>query len=168
MARTSRFDHGNRWHAISRSKWKLVEVLKVVGAAVLVLLFCWNLSMLSTIVQPSGHEVHSLRSSQENDAHADVVEPSALNTAAEVAETKDDDRVVHDEKKRPWFLNPEEYERETGCDFSAAVQALRPEQLAINCENIEELKLEEFLGEGYWREVYRANWKDCTTFVYVV
>ncbi|KAF1317830.1 Tkl protein kinase, partial [Globisporangium splendens] len=130
-------------------KWRLVEVLKVAGAAVLVLLFCWNLSMLSAIVQPSGHKVHSLRSPADTDA----VNPSALNDAAEVAETKDDDHIVYDEKERPWFLNPEAYERESGCDFSAAVQALRPEQLEINCENIDELKLEEFLGQGFWREV---------------
>lgn len=39
------------------------------------------------------------------------------------------------------------------------MKELRPEELEINCDNIDELQLGEFLGQGFWREVYRANWK---------
>lgn len=35
----------------------------------------------------------------------------------------------------------------------------KPEELDINCGNIEELLLGEFIGAGFWREVYKASWK---------
>lgn len=109
MARTSRFEHGNRWHAISMGQWKLVEVVKFGATAVMVLLFCWNLSMLSTIVQPAGHEAHLLRSHEELERAS--VAPSAFNTVR--TETNEED-PVHVERERPWFLQPDVYEREVG------------------------------------------------------
>jgi hypothetical protein len=48
---------------------------------------------------------------------------------------------------------------QTGCDFSTAVSLFKPEELEINCGNIDELLLGDFIGAGFWREVYKASWK---------
>lgn len=89
MARTSRFQNGNRWHAIRMGRWTLAELLKYSGALVMGVLFVWNLSMLSSYVRPeSGHPVSMLRT--------------------QIDETP----LVSSSTRRPWFLNPEVYQHE--------------------------------------------------------
>lgn len=93
MARTSRFQNGNRWHAIRMGRWTLAELLKYSGALVMGVLFVWNLSMLSSYVRPgTGHPASMLR--------------------AQVDEAP----LVSSSPGRPWFLNPQVYEREVTCD----------------------------------------------------
>ncbi|CAI5700343.1 unnamed protein product [Peronospora effusa] len=54
---------------------------------------------------------------------------------------------------------PETYRRKHGCDFSAAVAQFKPEELELNCVNMDQLEKGEFLGKGFWREVYKTKWK---------
>lgn len=95
MARLARFENGNRWHAIRMGRWTLAELLKYTAAVALLVLFVWNISMLSNIVQP-GHPVHMLRMEKDDANRAHAVASAAPVTALE----------------RPWFLNPKQYERE--------------------------------------------------------
>jgi hypothetical protein len=153
MARTARFQNGNRWHAIKMGRWTLAELLKFGGALVLLVLFVWNVSMLSAIALPKiGNPAHMLRVQDEKPARVASAVPLVPSAAL----------------GRPWFLSPELYMEEDGCDFSAAVAALRPEELEINCDNVDQLVLGDFLGQGFWREVYRANWKGREVAVKIV
>lgn len=140
MPRQARLPSGTRLHAMragGRWPWP-THLLKYVAALAIVVLFVWNMSLLATIGRPVGELPSHLLRSESHRTALPLSQPPLL---------------------RPWFLNPQLYERESGCDFSAAVAALRPEELEINCGNVDELVLGEFLGQGYWREVYRANWK---------
>lgn len=143
MARAARPQGGTRWHAMRAGRWPLAQLLRYVVALAFAVLFVWNLSLLAAVVQPVGRlPSHMLRAGE-----------GGGNLRAEPTSTKPP------KKQRAWFLNPQLYERESGCDFSAAVAALEPDALEINCANIGELELGEFLGQGFWREVYRATWK---------
>ncbi|GMF39170.1 unnamed protein product [Phytophthora lilii] len=48
--------------------------------------------------------------------------------------------------------------RQSGCDFSAAVALFKPEELELNCANMDQLDEGEFVGKGFWREVYKTKW----------
>ncbi|CAI5705820.1 unnamed protein product [Peronospora effusa] len=61
--------------------------------------------------------------------------------------------------EKAWWLRPETYGRKHGCDFSAAVALFKPEELELNCVNMDKLEKGEFLGKGFWREVYKTKWK---------
>ncbi|RMX63798.1 hypothetical protein DD238_006098 [Peronospora effusa] len=70
------------------------------------------------------------------------------------------DAVAHIQAlKKAWWLRPETYRRKHGCDFSAAVAQFKPEELELNCVNMDQLEKGEFLGKGFWREVYKTKWK---------
>lgn len=45
-----------------------------------------------------------------------------------------------------------------GCDFSAAVALFKPQELELNCANMDQLDAGEFVGKGFWREVYKTKW----------
>lgn len=91
MARTSRFPNGNRWHVIRMGRWTLAELLKYSGVLVMAVLFVWNLAMLSSYVKPgTGHPASMLRAVID-----ETVKP-----------------LVSSSPGRPWFLNPEVYQRE--------------------------------------------------------
>ena len=55
-------------------------------------------------------------------------------------------------------LNPEDYRRSDGCDFSKYVRRFRPKELEITCDNIHRLKIEKFIGGGAAGRVYAGNW----------
>ncbi|CAI5746296.1 unnamed protein product [Peronospora destructor] len=60
--------------------------------------------------------------------------------------------------EKAWWLRPETYRRNHGCDLSAMVALFKPEELELNCANMYQLEKGEFLGKGFWREVYKTKW----------
>ncbi|RLN63315.1 hypothetical protein BBP00_00004238 [Phytophthora kernoviae] len=46
----------------------------------------------------------------------------------------------------------------SGCDFSGIVAQFKPDELEINCDNIGQLEMGEFIGSGLWRKAYKATW----------
>lgn len=47
---------------------------------------------------------------------------------------------------------------QSGCDFSKAVALFKPDELELNCGNMDQLEQGEFIGKGFWREVYKTKW----------
>ncbi|DAZ97565.1 TPA: hypothetical protein N0F65_005537 [Lagenidium giganteum] len=116
-----------------------------------------------------GHTMHLLRG-QDSDAVTHSADDLAGTKAPKRKRAKVIKHKINLTKKTdlPWFLRPETYERDSGCDLSEAVRLFKPEELEITCDNIDKLELGESLGEGFWREVYKASWKGRDVAVKVV
>lgn len=137
MAASGRKRHARRW-----DRWvKLVAVVLTTG----ILIF--NFSMVSTVWQaaPRGPAAP-------DEANARLRSVSSADTTPVPSNA----RHLTD---RPWFLQPEKYMEKDGCDFAGAVELFDPSQLEINCDNIHQLALGKKLGQGFWREVFEAEWQ---------
>ncbi|KAF1776445.1 Protein kinase-like domain [Phytophthora cactorum] len=142
MLRSPRLPRGARWHAV-RSSWrrqlplvaKMLVVISVIGY------FFWNVRTIATLVQ-SG--TPALRSEGRG------VAQGLRDTLADILAVRDSEEA--------WWLRPQAYRKESGCDFSAAVALFKPEELELNCANIDQLDTGEFVGKGFWREVFKTKW----------
>eukprot|EP00644_Phytophthora_capsici_P016479 jgi/Phyca11/529954/estExt2_fgenesh1_pm.C_PHYCAscaffold_520023 len=143
MLRSSRLPQGARWHAV-RSSWrrqlpllaKLLVVFSVVGY------FFWNVTAIASLIQSAGPAFRS-------EGPRGVAE-GLRNAFADILAARDSEEA--------WWLRPETYRKESGCDFSAAVALFKPEELELNCANMDQLETGEYIGKGFWREVYKAKW----------
>jgi hypothetical protein len=142
MQRSTRLPHGARWHAV-RSSWRreLPLLVKLLAAMSVVGYFFWNVTTIAHIVQSRAPALRS---------EAVPVAKGLRDAFAHILEARDSEEA--------WWLRPETYRKDSGCDFSAAVALFKPEQLELNCANMDELDEGEFIGKGFWREVYRTKW----------
>ena len=42
----------------------------------------------------------------------------------------------------------------------------KPDELELNCNNIDQLEVGEFIGKGFWREVFKTKWNGPVVLVY--
>ncbi|TMW62100.1 hypothetical protein Poli38472_009593 [Pythium oligandrum] len=163
-----------RWRVIAAGRWRMWDVLKLSVIAVVVLVFGWNVSMLSAIVHRpvSSMETPSILRLHEATEETKTTTPPTTAPLLRVEEEKVASVVstaaVTPNVKKPWFLEPDWYKLETGCDFSEAVRIFDPSQLEINCDNVGQLELGEFLGQGFWRQVFKTKWNGREVAVKVV
>ncbi|KAG7379511.1 hypothetical protein PHYPSEUDO_008521 [Phytophthora pseudosyringae] len=143
MLRAARLPHGARWHAV-RSSWgrRLPLLAKLLVVLSVVCYFFWNVTTLSTLVQS---RAPALRSEGPRG-----VAQGLRDAFAGMLATRDSEEA--------WWLRPETYRKGSGCDFSAAVALFKPEELELNCANMDQLDVGEFVGKGFWREVYKTKW----------
>ncbi|KAG6591099.1 TKL protein kinase [Phytophthora cinnamomi] len=143
MLRSSRLPHGARWHAV-RSSWrrqlplfaKLLVGFSVVGY------FFWNVSTIALVMQAGAPALRI-------DGPRGVAE-GLRGAFADVLAARDSEEA--------WWLRPQTYRKESGCDFSAAVALFKPEELELNCGNMDQLEQGDYIGKGFWRHVYKAKW----------
>ncbi|KAG7397430.1 hypothetical protein PHYBOEH_000709 [Phytophthora boehmeriae] len=126
------------------SSWKrrVVPVLKVFTVLSVVGYFFWN---VSTIAQLMGSGEPALRSEGPQGVAKSLRDAFANVLGAQASQDS-------------WWLRPETYRKENGCDFSAAVALFKPEELELNCNNMDQLETGEFIGKGFWREVFKTKW----------
>ncbi|KAI9916334.1 hypothetical protein PsorP6_017975 [Peronosclerospora sorghi] len=118
---------------------KLPRAGKVVTIGCIVVYFCWYASTIAQLVPSVGS--HGTRGVAKQLRHAVA---SILG-----AHVRDDET---------WWLRPELYRSASGCDFSAAVAGFKPDELELNCSNMDEVETGEFVGKGFWREVFKTKW----------
>ncbi|KAJ0393273.1 hypothetical protein P43SY_001092 [Pythium insidiosum] len=139
-----------------RTSRRISDVVRLLVVVAMLVMVAWNMSLLSAarlrsvaLKSPPQAEIqHQLRQQlkqHEPPAHQQQQQQTVEPTAPPM-------------DGRPWFLLPQTYEDKSGCDFSRAVRLFEPRELEINCDNIASLELGEYLGEGFWREVFKAQW----------
>ncbi|CAH0478783.1 unnamed protein product [Peronospora belbahrii] len=138
-----------RSYAIRLSWQRQVPVVLKVSTVLCVIgFFFWN---ISTIVQHLQSGTSLLRSESSEEIKDIIVNDIADRDSEEA-----------------WWLDPETYRTEDGCDFSAAVALFKPEELELNCGNMDQLQYGEFVGKGYWRNVFKTTWNGQDVAVKVV
>ncbi|OWZ22916.1 TKL protein kinase [Phytophthora megakarya] len=127
-----------------RSSWKrqLPLLAKLLGLVSVVGYFFWNITTIATVVQSGAPALRSEVPQRITKGVRDAI--STAFTARDSEEA--------------WWLRPETHQKESGCDFSAAVALFKPEELELNCANMDQLDTGEFIGKGFWRQVYKAKW----------
>ncbi|RLN95513.1 hypothetical protein BBJ28_00009417 [Nothophytophthora sp. Chile5] len=146
MPRATRLPHGARWYALSSWRRQLLSCAKVAVVASVVGYFFWNVSTISNLMHRASSDGSPVLRSE---GHYGVA-AGLRDALAKAVGTKDSEKA--------WYLQPDTYRKETGCDFSAAVALFKPQELEINCDNIDQLETGDFIGKGFWREVYKTKW----------
>ncbi|KAI9983185.1 hypothetical protein PInf_007112 [Phytophthora infestans] len=137
-----RLPRGARWHAVRSSwQWQLPLVAKLLLVISVVGYFFWNVRTIATLAQ-SG--TPTLRFEGRG------VAQGLRDALTDILAARDSEEA--------WWLRPQAYRKESGCDFSAAVALFKPEELELNCANMDQLNTGEFVGKGFWREVFKTKW----------
>ncbi|KAL4093515.1 hypothetical protein PRIC1_005585 [Phytophthora ramorum] len=131
----------SRLHAV-RSSWRrqLPTVSKLFVALSVIGFFFWNVSTIARLSHSP-----TLRSEGPRGVAQGLRDAFAHVLAARDSEEN-------------WWLRPDTYRKAGGCDFSAAVALFKPQELELNCANMDELPTGEFVGKGFWRQVYKTQW----------
>ncbi|KAL4147089.1 hypothetical protein PRNP1_010845 [Phytophthora ramorum] len=131
----------SRLHAV-RSSWRrqLPTVSKLFVALSVIGFFFWNVSTIARLSHSP-----TLRSEGPR-----AVAQGLRDAFAHVLAARD--------SEENWWLRPDTYRKADGCDFSAAVALFKPQELELNCANMDELPTGEFVGKGFWRQVYKTQW----------
>ncbi|ETK93468.1 TKL protein kinase [Phytophthora nicotianae] len=144
MLRPTRLPYGARWHAL-RSSWRrqLPLVAKILVVTSVIGYFFWNVKTIATLAQSGSPALRS---------EGRGVAQGLRDALADILAARDSEEA--------WWLRPQAYHKESGCDFSAAVALFKPEELELNCANIDQLDTGEFVGKGFWREVFKTKWNE--------
>ncbi|CEG48098.1 tkl protein kinase [Plasmopara halstedii] len=131
-----------RLHGV-RSSWKrhLPILAKLLIGLPVLSYFFWNVTSITFMIQS---RMSSLRHEATRGDSDEVLDNHSNDASNDTDGTR--------------WLHPSAYERDDGCDFSAAVARFKPEELELNCTNINQLEEGEFLGKGFWREVFKSKW----------
>jgi hypothetical protein len=150
---------GNRWQLVcDRLNIQRPCVFRGVFVAFLIFFVSWNVFFVR---QLSFSNVRWLRfPNDESEESNEILEKDQLHLAPVISGSGSI------EYSKFWFLDPELYAKEDGCDFTHLVENFQPEQLEIHCGNVHLLELEKNIGQGFWRHVYKATWKGAV-FVFV-
>ncbi|GLE00882.1 hypothetical protein PINS_up009679 [Pythium insidiosum] len=149
------------------SSHRLSDVVRLIVVVAMVVMVAWNMSLLSVASQRQD-DVRLRSVGQRQPPQAELQQQLQQQQLYQKAHKPAAEPAPRDLGDRPWFLQPKTYEDASGCDFSEAVRRFEPSELEINCDNIASLELGEYIGEGFWREVFKAQWKGREVAVKVV
>ncbi|POM76961.1 TKL protein kinase, partial [Phytophthora palmivora] len=122
MLKTSRLPHG----ASVRSSWRrqLPLFAKLLGVVSVVGYFFWNVTTIATVVQSGAPTLRS---------------EVPLAVAQGVRDAFSTILAARDSEEA-WSFGLQTHQKESGCDFSAAVALFKPEELELNCANMDQLE----------------------------